>query len=181
MSGPNALNDATRLFFAVLPDAMARERLSALAVDTARRTGGRPSRPDTLHLTLVFVGTVAGARVPVAADAAASIPWRRCALVVDTLGGFLRAGVAWAGPSEVAPTLVAEQRDLVAALAQRGIATDARPWRPHVTLARACARTLAGTLDPPIRWDVDRVVLMASRLSHDGPRYREVASWPAER
>lgn len=181
MSGPNAPNDATRLFFAVLPDAVASERLSALAVDAAQRTGGRASRPDTLHLTLVFVGTVPGAQVRVAADAAASIAWRRCVLVIDTLGAFLRAGVAWAGPSHVAPTLVAAQRDLVAALAHRGIATDARPWRPHVTLARACARPYSGTLDPPVAWEVDRVVLMASRLSHGGPRYREVASWPAAR
>lgn len=182
-TGPmsDRMDDPTRLFYAILPDAPARARLDALAREAAERTGGRATRANTLHLTVVFVGTVPGDRVDAAVDAGATIGWRRRPIALDTLGAFARAGIAWAAPSSVDPTLVAAQRDLAAALAQRAIATEARAWKPHVTLARACGRPLAGVIDPPIAWDTDRVVLMASRLSREGPRYREIASWSSAR
>ncbi|MBN8478464.1 MAG: RNA 2',3'-cyclic phosphodiesterase [Burkholderiales bacterium] len=180
MPEPDEPTDATRLFYAVLPDADARERLSTLALEAAGRTGGRAARPDTLHLTLVFVGTLPASRVGEAIGAAGAIAWQRCQLDIDRLGAFVRAGVAWAGPTGIVESLAAGQRALIAALAQCGIDTDPRPWRPHVTLARGCVRPLAGRIDPPITWEVDRVVLMGSRLARDGPRYREIASWPTE-
>jgi 2'-5' RNA ligase len=70
-------------------------------------------------------------------------------------------------------------RDLVSALAACGIGTEARPYRPHVTLARRCERTVDGAIEPPIAWDVDAVVLMSSRLLSEGPRYRPIARWDA--
>jgi 2'-5' RNA ligase len=169
----------TRLFFAVMPDAPARERLSALAEATARATGGRASAPDTLHLTIVFVGSVADASVAAIRDAGDAIAWERFALSLDTLGAFARAGIAWAAPQRVPAALERQNRDLIAALSERGVATEARPYRPHVTLARRCAAPASAAIDPPIAWQVDSAVLMSSRLLSDGPRYRPIATWPA--
>ena len=90
---------------------------------------------------------------------------------------FARAGVAWAAPAHVPRDLAEVNRALVHALADLGFETDPRPYRPHLTLARRCTRVVEGTIDPPIAWRVDRVVLMSSRLLPEGPRYREVAGW----
>jgi 2'-5' RNA ligase len=79
----------------------------------------------------------------------------------------------------VPAALERQNRDLVAALAARGVATEARPYRPHVTLARRCAAPASAPIDPPIAWPVDGAVLMSSRLLSDGPRYRPIASWLA--
>jgi 2'-5' RNA ligase len=171
----------TRLFFAVMPDASSRERLSALADETARVAGGRASLADTLHLTVVFVGNVDDAAVSAIRDAGDAMRWERFAVSLDTLGSFARAGIAWAAPRNVSAVLQRINGDLVAALAARGVATETRPYRPHVTLARRCVVPLVAhidaLIDPPIAWDVDGIVLMSSRLLSEGPRYRPVASW----
>jgi 2'-5' RNA ligase len=169
--------EKTRLFFAIVPDDAARDRLDALAAEVARTSGGRPSAPHTLHLTVVFVGTVDGPVAEAVRDAGESTRFRPFDVAIDTLGTFVRAGIAWAAPSLVAPELASANRDLVRALAERGVTTEARPYRPHVTLARRCARAVDGPVEPAIAWRVDRIVLMSSRLLSEGPRYREIASW----
>ena len=167
----------TRLFFAVMPDAPSRERLSALAAETARVTGGRASAADTLHLTVVFVGSVDDAAVPAIRDAGDATRRERFAVSLDTLGSFARAGIAWAAPRSAPPALQRINADLVAALGARGVTTETRPYRPHVTLARRCALPVSAPIDPPIAWDVDAVVLMSSRLLSEGPRYEPIARW----
>ena len=175
---PSDIDDTTtRLFFAIMPDQPARDRLDRLARETARVSGGRASAAFTLHLTIVFVGTVPAetlAKVRAAGDA---IAWPSFELRLDALGSFARAGIAWAAPSRVPPELATANRELARALADRGVPADARPYRPHVTLARRCSRAIDGPIEPPIAWNVDRVVLMSSRLLSEGPRYREVAGW----
>lgn len=52
-----------RLFFALWPSPAAAERLASAATDAAARLGGRPTRLETLHLTLAFLGEVADERV----------------------------------------------------------------------------------------------------------------------
>ena len=169
----------TRLFFAVMPDASSRERLSALSEETARVTGGRASAADTLHLTVVFVGSVDDAAVPAIRDAGDAMRWERFTVSLDTLGSFARAGIAWVAPRSIPSALERIHGDLVAALAARGVETEARSYRPHVTLARRCIAAVGAPIDPPITWSVDDVVLMSSRLLSEGPRYRPVARWPA--
>ena len=175
---PSDFDDATtRLFFAILPDDAARDRLDGLARDTARASGGRASAAYTLHLTIVFVGTVPADTAAAVRAAGETLRWPSFELRLDALGSFARAGIAWAAPSRVPPELATANRELVRALADRGVPTDARPYRPHVTLARRCSRVVEGPIEPPIAWNVDRVVLMSSRRSPDGLRYRELATW----
>jgi len=173
-----ATGEKLRLFFAILPDDAVRARLDTLARATAERAEGRASAPHTLHLTVVFVGTVDVARAASVEDSGAALRANAFRLTLDTLGSFTRAGIAWAAPSAPPEELVSANRALVHALSGHGIATEARAFRPHVTLARRCARAVDGPLEPPIAWHADRLVLMSSRLLSEGPRYREVASWP---
>ena len=176
---PSPDDAPTRLFFAILPDERVRARLARIAESTARAAGGRASAPDTLHLTVVFVGTVPSEDVAGIREAGDAMRWEAFDLAVDTLGAFARAGIAWAAPQRAPDPLVRMNRDLVLALAARGIETEARPYRPHVTLARRCATPVSASIDPPIAWRIDAIVLMSSRLLSDGPRYRPVAQWDA--
>src|SRR5512142_780185 len=71
------------------------------------------------------------------------------------------------------------------AAGRAGIQVEDRPFRAHVTLARArpgrpvdlrpLADALAQVRCPP--WTADRLVLVRSRLGPD-PRYEEEAGWP---
>jgi len=173
--GPTA-----RLFFAVVPDAAARDALAALARDVAQDAGGRASRAETLHLTLAFLGNVPLAQLDAlqaigAHAAAAAAPF---VLTLDTLGAFRAAGVAWAGTNAVPAALEQVFAALRALLHAGGLPTERRAFHPHVTLARRCVRPLPQRGMAPVAWPVDAIVLMASDTLPEGPRYRRLASWP---
>ena len=54
----------------------------------------------------------------------------RCAVFPDASSGYR------GGTSRLSPDLVALRRCAVKAVQQAGIATETRPYRPHITLAR---------------------------------------------
>ncbi len=180
--GPRRTRDGAgklRLFFALWPDAAARAALAQLANEIAAKTGGRAPAIENLHLTLAFVGEVAGESVAalhgVGRVAAAGVaPF---ALILDRVGVFRSAGIAWAGASAPPPELVQLVAHLNAALASEDFPTERRTFQPHLTLARRCRIRVSGAIPAPIAWPVERITLNASETLPNGPRYRAVAQW----
>jgi 2'-5' RNA ligase len=169
-----------RVFFALWPEASARDALSALARDTAAQARGRAPPAGNLHLTLAFLGDVAAARIAALAAlgpaVAAAVP--PFTLTLDRVGAFGDGRIAWAGTSAPPRDLERLAQSLTGALAQEGFPSERRAFHPHVTLARHCRRPAGtGTL-APIAWRVERITLNASELSPRGPRYRELGAWP---
>ena len=180
MSPPDPRAGSLRLFFALLPDTAARRALAALAHDLARETGGRATRAENLHLTLAFLGRVPQSRVAQveAAGARAAATAEPFMLELDRVGVFRSAGVAWAGPREVAPALRQVFATLSAALHEAGFAVEARAFHPHLTLARRSARPPAERGALRVGWRADAIVLMVSETLPAGAAYRVLASWP---
>ena len=132
-----------RLFVAVDPSEASRERLTATIerlralAPSAKWVGG-----DALHLTLAFLGEIEAQSVPAIAAslAAAASLHDRFDLGVGgggTFGPSRSARVLWAGITAGAMPLGAVQRDVVSALEPHGYRPEARPFTPHITLARA--------------------------------------------
>lgn len=103
---------------------------------------GRMSARENLHLTLAFLGEVDAdierrAREAVSSTAMAGHP---LGLALDELDFFDHRNrlVIWRSiaPREGFDDLIALQARLVRELTSCGVAIDARPYRPHVTLAR---------------------------------------------
>lgn len=162
-----------RLFFAIWPDAAARECLAALAQDVAQAARGKPVPAANLHLTLAFLGEIDAARVPALAEIAARIEARAFRLRLDRVGSFPKARVAWAGCAKPPVDLVQLQATLAAALIGQGFALEERPFAPHLTLARKAMVALPPARIEPVEWDVDGLALLASRAG----RYETVAGW----
>ena len=173
---------ALRLFFALPLPAGLRESLGRWQRGQAETEGW--TRPENLHLTLAFLGERPAEAVPALRAIAAPLADEHGGFGLCTagLGGFPNAGAArvlWLG-LESSPALAALAVDLRGALATTSEAFDAKPFRPHLTLARwRRARAVAGfTPPPPIRFAVDRLVLFDSR-----PRegYMPVGDWNLRR
>ena len=169
-----------RVFFALWPDADARDRLAAAAQDVAARTKGRAPPAGNLHVTLAFVGDVApdriGALCAIGASVAASAaPF---VLTLDCAGAFRGTGIAWAGASSLPPPLVELARNLATGLVAQGFPAEQRVFTPHVTLARRCRTPSLASLGGPIGWTVAQFALNASESARDGQRYRELGAWP---
>lgn len=167
-----------RLFVAVWPPAGLVGALDAL--DRPTRPGVRWTTSDQWHVTVAFLG-----------EAAADAPGPLASALAEA-GARLSGPVARAGPATelLGPRVLClpvAGLDRVAATARRAAAPwasvrDRRPFRGHLTLARAGGRgrldgDLAG-VECSYRWLVTEMALVASTLDPDGARYRTLATAP---
>ena len=168
-----------RGFLAVAPPAAAL-RWTESVVDSARRTddGLRWTRPEQWHLTLQFLGRVdeSDSLTDSLTESVRGIP--AFTLQLGGAGAFPAAAVAsavWLGVSTGAAELGALAGAIAAATAPLGFVADDRPFRPHLTVARAdrafdaralVERLWTGPAGPP--FTVDRVVLFESETRSGG-------------
>ncbi len=169
-----------RLFFALWPSRAAAERLASAATDAAARLGGRPTRLETLHLTLAFLGEVADERVPGLLALATNLPAAPFELRIDQAGYWRRNCLFWAGCSNVpAPldTLAAELRQRLGT-AGFAVSNGERLFTPHITLVRKIPEIDRNVVLPaiePVEWRCSDFVLVRSQLSEQGPSYEPLA------
>ncbi|MEZ5289528.1 MAG: RNA 2',3'-cyclic phosphodiesterase [Vicinamibacterales bacterium] len=164
----------------------------AVARGRAVAPRARWAAEDVAHLTLVFLGaTDAGAVDGItAAVTRAAGPRAPFDLVVTGAGTFGRPSsprVLWLGIGGDVEALAAVQTAVARALVPLGVPLEDRPFRPHVTLARArdargdrdlarAREALEGFEAGGLR--VRELGLVESRLGAGGPRYTVRASMP---
>lgn len=178
-----------RLFVAIPLDERLRTSLHEAAIPL-KELGAKVSwsRPEAMHLTLVFLGDTFAARIP---------PWSRAldtavagmpcfTLSFADLGYFGRPRsprVLWAGIDSPPEVLFTLRERIADALRAENAAFDERPFHPHVTLGRvrsgrhagALAETLATLRRNPPRLGtqrVGRVELIQSLRTPEGPSYQ---------
>jgi len=174
-----ASDTAIRSFIAIeLADAT-RRAIAATIRELREGPAGdriRWARPETLHVTLRFLGDIDPARVPALTAAlhaeAAGVP--PFALTFGELGAFpslRRPQVVFfrVGPQQ---SLEALASAVERAVVQAGFAAETRPFHPHLTLGRArrgkSAPVTAPVTPPDDSRVVDEIVLFRSQLAHSG-------------
>lgn len=167
-----------RLFAGVWPTPEVRALLAAL--ERPDLVGVRWTSPDQWHATLAFFGDVAEEGVDrlagCMAAAAASVTGPVRALLGPELV-LLGPGVLCAPVTGLEPLAAAVRANLPSGIGQ---ADDPKPYRGHVTVARArhrhrIPRRLANV---PVtgRWCVGEVALVRSELGAGGARYTTLSS-----
>jgi 2'-5' RNA ligase len=173
------MNEATqRLFFALWPDAATSDALATLAQQVAAESGGRPTAPGNVHLTLAFLGDQPRRIARELGAAAARISAPSFDVVLDSVDSWRKNAVAWAGVQSVPPPLVELQQKIARSLLASGLEPEERPFAVHVTLARRITVAVRRPLVPPLVWHVTAFALVASELDAAGVRYRVLSSWP---
>lgn len=172
-----------RLFFALWLPPSAAGQLAALAAASARKFGGRATLPETLHLTLAFLGEVRAERLPLLLATARTVKARRFALSVDTLGYWSDKRLLWAGCSSPAPAFGELADALRDVLGRAGYTYDGqnRKLTPHLTLVRKIPKTSGPIEHAPIEtvsWNCDGFALVCSRPSGNGSLYETIAEFP---
>jgi 2'-5' RNA ligase len=173
------LPDATRMALA----AVQRELDSAAPPQTVRWT-----RPESIHLTLQFLGDVPPGQIDAVADALRDGCRGKTGFTLDLQGiGVFpnprRPRIVWVGVSEPTGALAARHREVGRALSPLGFPSEERPFQPHLTIGRAArhasGRDLAELGDEIVKSDVDligqvvvdHVSLMKSELRPAGALY----------
>lgn len=169
--------DARRLFFALWPDdgvrAQIRSAAQALIPQQAKAVPG-----DNLHITLAFLGTVAGPVRVCLERAAAAIRLPGFTLRLDRCGYWRRPRVVWLGAEPAPAPLLALVRVLAAGMVDCGLEPERRPYQVHLTVARKARRAVREGAIEPIEWPVERFCLVQSSTLPEGAVYRVLQSWP---
>ncbi len=143
-------------------------------------------RPDDLHLTLKFLGEIAEARVAGVAAAARQVAGRTepFEITLAGIGAFpspRRPQVVWVGVGTGADRVTSLARDLDTELHRLKFPKEGRPFRPHLTVARARhavpdLSAALGDLDGLVLGTqiIDALCVMQSVLRPSGAVYRPV-------
>lgn len=166
-----------RLFFALWPDAALRQALRSRIDTVVASIEGRLQRPDQWHVTLEFLGQVPRERQVALRAAADRVTRSPVAIEFDRVEHWRKPQVVCLVASRVAAGLAALVTQLHAELAREGFALDARPFRPHVTLARRVRSASESLLDPPLPWQSDGFALVRSVTDPAGSRYEPLHWW----
>lgn len=151
--------------------------LQSIAGLQAQSSGGNFTREENLHLTLAFIGET-GRLQPIRAamEAAAGPPFE---LVLKGSGRF--GQLYWVGVEE-SPALLAQAESLREQLRRQGVSFDAKPFKPHITVARQVRSERPLSVDAPrCSMRAERLSLMSSERVQGRLMYREVYACPLER
>ncbi len=174
-----------RLFVAVeLPEPIG-DAIEAIVEPLRSLDGFRWTPVGNLHLTLAFLGwaepdTVEPIRERLPAAASAVEPFEAFLAGAGRFPERGKARVLWVGFEDPTGSL-AELSTAVGRSLEGLFQPDDRPFRPHVTVARArrpVAVRLPATVVAPRAFPVEQITLFRSFLGGEHARYEALARWP---
>jgi 2'-5' RNA ligase len=146
---------------------------------------GKPVDPESLHITLIFLGELEPPVVERVKERLLGIEVRPMRLLLKGVGYFpggSRVNVIWIGVEDVDSQLTAVQREVVSRLSELGFTPD-KDFKPHITILRVKGvRNKSEVLSKLSRLSthtvgeivVDRVKLKKSTLRPEGPIYEDL-------
>lgn len=166
--GRLGMNDRMRkVFFALWPDENLRSQLAKLQEPIQQ---GRKVSPESLHLTLHFVGQVES--VDCLLDQAEKIRFLPGSIKLEDYGVFEKARVLWAGPVQWSKEIVKLSAACRDAAKICGYPAHTERFRPHVTLARKVPQLPELPAIKPVQWDFQTFSLVESNSTDHGVHYR---------
>jgi 2'-5' RNA ligase len=168
-----------RLFIAIDTPPAIGDSLAALAEPLH---GFKWARPDTIHLTLRFIGDTPADTVDALATRLRVITCGPFVLTIGGVGVFPQRGspqVVWAGLERASPKLHQLRQRVDDAILAAGLSPDMRSFHPHFTLAR-CGAATPGAVHEFLRkhagfqgpsFSVARFHLFESRLLPEGAEH----------
>ena len=167
-----------RLFFAAIPDAVAREQIAAASPSLTLQSGARRVPRENYHMTLVFVGDVAASQLPVMLKVGAAQKARAFSVTFDEYEYWPKPRVMVAAARLIPAELHRLWRQLHHDLARHGWTLESERLRPHVTLARKVSQPAVLQAMSAFEWRVRDFCLMRSDTSGIRSAYTVVDTWP---
>jgi 2'-5' RNA ligase len=152
------------------------------ATDTARWVA-----PESIHITLKFIGGIAEKRLEDIDTALTGLTWKPFVITVRGVGFFpgnRSPRVFWAGME--APTMQNLAEELDSRMERSGFEKEKRAFRPHITLARARDSRIDSSLVTAATayaehnfgsFIVDRIFLFKSILRPTGALYERLKEY----
>ncbi|SOD42521.1 RNA 2',3'-cyclic phosphodiesterase [Nitrosovibrio sp. Nv4] len=171
-----------RVFFAIWPDSNAQRQLGGLVkrLQLEALCGGRKTKAENIHLTLVFVGEVEIDKLEILCRVAKEIRdsgARAFDLVVEKICYWKHKGIVYGEIGRIPQELMSLVTALQDGLSHAGFSLEQRAYRPHITLMRDASCQTLPELTEPIAWRACEWVLVKSEQTSDGSVYVPVDRW----
>lgn len=166
-----------RMFFALWPGGRTRGALAQAADKLHCRCGGKRTRAESIHLTLVFLGAVPLSCIENLLEMAGKVHVPAFSIKLTKLGWWRHNRIAWAMPEAVPEELAELVGQLRAQLASASAAFDAKPFVPHVTLLRKTHCPDEAFPPLAVEWQAREFVLVRSATNAMGAAYEIVGRW----
>lgn len=167
-----------RLFFALWPSQVVRQRIIETMSAISLPKKGRTTQAANLHVTLHYLGPVTADVQACMHKAAQTVAAPAFELTLDRLGCFPRAGILWMGCSQQPAELSLLYKNLAMAITPCGYQIGPRFYSAHVTLMRKYRPVQISHADFSIRWPVHEFVLVESISEQSGVSYQVVEKYP---
>jgi len=153
---------ASRLYLALWPDRDTQNKLQSMSHTWSWPHGAAVVKPESLHLTLHFLGDVPDHRI---ADLVQKIqvPVRPFDLVLSR-HQISTSGIAVLKPNSIPAELKVLHACLDEELCNLGISTKKSTYRPHITFARNASAAIPPTTQQvqPVIWPITGYALVKS-------------------
>ncbi|MDI1301479.1 MAG: RNA 2',3'-cyclic phosphodiesterase [bacterium] len=170
-----------RLFFALWPTTATQKSWHHRLAPCLSPLGGHAIPAANLHLTLAFLGEVAGNRTNDIIRLGDDLPVDAIALRFDHVECWKSGGLACLRPAQTPAALTRLVGHINTGLQLSGFTLDARNFKPHVTLARQLALIEpAIPVWPVVEWQAPEIALVRSRLTPEGSEYSVLHEWPLQ-
>lgn len=192
-----ATSQSQRLFVAVELSGKARSAVSGVItrIMKSELKNLRAVRPETVHLTLKFLGNVPSEQIDGLVEALRLIAGAHAPFTLNLSGAGVfpspkKARVLWLGIGGDTRALGELHLGIENAVAALGFARDRKPLSPHLTVARLresasradrllVAETLASAPHPDgVEIPVPSIAIMRSTLARSGATHDRLASLP---
>lgn len=168
-----------RLFFALWPTPVTQQAWHHSLSPYLSPLGGRATPASSLHLTLAFLGEVAGDRVNEIIRLGDELSINTVTLRFDRIECWKSGGLASLRPGAMPDALTRLVRQLNTSLKLSGFPVESRNFKPHVTLARHLAIIEPSVpVWPVLEWQAPAIALVRSRLTPEGSQYAVLHEWP---
>jgi RNA 2',3'-cyclic 3'-phosphodiesterase len=165
-----------KLFFALWPDEHVRRALWNTGGRLHDVWNGRRMKPDTLHMTLVFMGDTPDSRLEELRQLAGRVLGDTFQIRFKQAACWRHNKVGFLSPEDTPPALVQLVYGLEEGLEAAEFQFDQRTYKPHITLLRN-TRCTTQVVFEPIVWNPEEFVLVASNQSDHGPTYQLLGRW----
>jgi 2'-5' RNA ligase len=171
-----------RVFFAIWPHGKAQKQLAGLVQQLGLDSlcGGRKTKAENIHLTLVFVGEVDSSQVETLCQVAGEV--ERCGMkafdiAIEKIRYWKHNSIVYGELSIIPQELMELVTALRNALSAAGFSLEERPYKPHITLMRnASCRTLPESMKP-VSWRAREWVFIRSDQTSAGVSYVPIGRW----
>lgn len=154
-------NSTCRLFLALWPDIALQKKLHTWRKQCVWTSGASLVLPESLHLTLHFLGNIAQAKLPELVQGL-RVSFSPFELNFST-AQMWQHGVAILKPDAVSEDLLHLHTTLKTALQRLNVAIEDRAYRPHITVARHAGGAVFSAAVPDLKWHVDHYALVQSQ------------------